>query len=298
MKKFLLKIAQYGFIALLLFNAIAWCNLYFLRNSSFYKPQFLYHEVKETNFDYIVIGSSIGLTGLNTIQMDSLIGTKGINLCIDDTGISSNYLMLQHFYNQKKQAKYCVLAMNHWDLATKKPELSTNDYRFLPFVSEDFVYDYYSKLESGYFKPLAFSKYLPMIGVAYYNSEIFYPSLVAKMKPNKRNRFDEKGNYSYPVNAGLKEIPFKTTTLKWNNPYVDKIKELCDAHNTELIIYQAPIYKTKVVNSNTAFTFVNHSDLLNNKNDFYNAIHVNKFGRKKVSAEFAVVLQNLLKTNP
>ena len=77
-----------------------------------------------------------------------------------------------------------------------------------------------------------------------------------------------------------------------------EIKELCDANNTKLIIYQAPIYKTKVVNSNTAFTFVNHSDLLNYKNDFYNAIHVNKFGRKKVSAEFAVVLQNLLKTNP
>ena len=298
MKLFLLKFAKYSLVLFILLNLISFVVLETLSNSEFYKPQFVKNYDAKKEFDYVVLGSSLGLTTLDTKQIDTYFNSFGLNISMDDSFLNSHYLMLQHFYNQKKQAKYCVLAMNHWDLATKKPELSTNDYRFLPFVSEDFVYDYYSKLESGYFKPLAFSKYSPMIGVAYYNSEIFYRSLVAKMKPNKRNRFDEKGNYSYPVNAGLKEIPFKTTTLKWNNPYVDKIKELCDAHNTKLIIYQAPIYKTKVVNSNTAFTFVNHSDLLNNKNDFYNAIHVNKFGRKKVSAEFAVVLQNLLKTNP
>lgn len=297
MKKFLLKIIQYGVIALLLFNAIAWCNLYFLRNSSFYKPQFLSHQIKETNFDYIIIGSSVGLTGLNSIQIDSLINSKGINLCIDDTGISSNYLMLQHFYNLKKKTKCCILVMNHWDFSNTSQQLSTNDYRFLPFVSENYVNQYYFNLEKGYFKPLAFSKYFPMIGVSYYNSEIFYPSLIAKIQPSKRNRFDEKGNYVYPDNEVVNDKQITTTILKWNNPYIEKINQLCKANNTKLLVYQAPIFKTKVVNYTQGYNFVNHSSLLSNKSDFYDAIHVNNYGREKISKEIAPSIQKLIKTS-
>jgi hypothetical protein len=154
MKKFLLNIFINALVAFILLNAIAWSSLYFLRNSSFYKPEFLTHEVKETNFDYIIIGSSIGLTTLNTVLIDSITNKKGLNLSIDDTAISSNFLMLQHFFEQGKQAKYCVLAVSYWDLSIKNPVLNDNDYRFLPFFNENYVYDYYQNLETGYFKPL------------------------------------------------------------------------------------------------------------------------------------------------
>jgi len=60
-----------------------------------------------------------------------------------------------------------------------------------------------------------------------------------------------------------------------------------DVSTTRLIIYQATIYKTKVANSNTAFTFVNHSDLLNDKNDFTMQF-------MSISLEKRKFLQNLL----
>ncbi len=296
MKKFLLHTTKFGLIIFLLINAVAWFNLYFIRNSSFYKPSFLTHEVKETQLDYIIIGSSIGLTSLNSTQIDSITHKKGLNLSIDDTALCSNYLMLSHFYNQGRKTNYCILAISHWDLANAEPELSDNDYRFLPFVSEKYVQDYYASMEKGYFKPLSLSRYFPAIGVSYYNTELFYPSLLAMMQPNKRNRFDEKGNYAYPINSDFEDETVEQTPLTWNNPFIKKIKDLCEANNTQLIVYQAPMYQNTTINNNSNYTFINHSTLLKDKSYFYDKIHLNASGRKIASEQLALELnQNFFK---
>ncbi len=296
MKKFLLHILKYGLIVFIGINAIAWLNLYFLRNSSFYKPSFLTHEVKQSHFDYVIIGSSIGLTTLDTKQIDSLTNKKGINLSIDDTAISSNYLMLQHFFKQGKKTQFCVLALSHWDLALEHPVLNNNDYRFLPFVSNDYVSDYYQNCEKGYFKPLTLSQYMPAIGVCYYNTEVFYTSIVAAIQPNKKNRFDENGNYFYPETAEVPEKELTSIELKWKNPYIQKISDLCKENNTQLIIYQAPIYKTTIINHNAKYPFINHSAILNDKLFFYDDIHVNYKGKNVSSALFAKAFQPYLNT--
>ena len=287
MKKFVRHAILYGLLVFILLNAIACCNLYFLRNSSFYKPSFLTNEVAESDFDYIVIGSSIGLTTLNTTLIDSITNKKGLNLSIDDTSIASNYLMLKHFYENEKKAKYCVLAISHWDLAIEKPALNDNDYRFLPYFYEDYVFQYYKTLEPDFFKPLALSHYFPAVGVCYYNTEIFYPSILAAFKPSKRNRFDEKGNYFYPELGKIQPKEWKTIMLSWKNPYVEKIKKLCDENNTELIVYQAPIFNTKIINSNAKINFINHANAVTKDDYFFDEIHLNQYGRKEASTIFA-----------
>lgn len=297
MKKFLLHIFKYGLIVFILLNAISWCSLYFLRNSSFYKPQFLTHEVKKSNFDYIVIGSSIGLTTLNTALIDSLTLKNGINLSIDDTALSSNYLMLQHFFNQRKKTKFCVLSISNWDLANKNPILNDNDYRFLPFVSNDYVFNYYKNLEQGFFKPLTLSHYFPLIGVSYYNTEIFYPSIISAINPNKRNRFDKNGNYSYPEMGTIKPKKWSSTTLIWNNPFVEKIKKLCDANATTLLIYQAPIFNTKIINTNKKYNFINNANVIRNDSYFFDEIHLNKNGRREASIIFAKEFKKIILKN-
>ncbi len=85
MKKFLLKIGMYGLVSFIMLNLIAWTSLYFMGKSSLYKPEYLTNRVKETQFDYVVLGSSTGLTTLNTSLIDSLSGKKGFNISIDDT---------------------------------------------------------------------------------------------------------------------------------------------------------------------------------------------------------------------
>lgn len=291
MKKFLYKTTLYFTLALLLVNAIAWCSLAFHRNSSFYKPSFFTHAVTDKQLDYVVIGSSIGLTSIDTKQIDSINHTKGINLSIDDTSLSSNYLMMEHFYNQGGKANYCILSISSWDLANAQPQLNDNDYRFLPFVSEDYVYSYYSEMEKGIFKPLTYSHFMPFLGVCYYNTELLYPSIVAAIQPEKRNRFDDKGNYTYPTIAEIKNEAYHTVTLEWKNPFISKIEALCQKNSTQLLIYQAPQLQTKVINLNPKYHIINHSTLLGPKDGFFDKIHLDSNGRKKATTALATLLQ-------
>ena len=68
-----------------------------------YKNQFVKNGVKETEFDYVVLGSSTGLTTLDTKLIDEKMYTSGLNISMDDTSLSSHYLMLQYFLSLGKK---------------------------------------------------------------------------------------------------------------------------------------------------------------------------------------------------
>lgn len=292
MKRFLLKIGLYSLLLFLAVNLIAFLSLHFLGKSYFYKPQFITNGVAETHFDYVVLGSSTGLTTLDTKLIDSLSGKKGLNSSMDDSSLSSHYLMLEYFYSIGKKTDRLILAVTPWDLANEKPVLNNNDYRFLTYVREDCVSGYYQNIEEGYFKKLSLSKYFPIIGVSYYNTELFYPSLVALAKPQKRNQFDDRGNYCYPNQGHPKKAKNKTVPLAFKNPYFDKIIAFCKTNKIELVLYQSPMYGTSVTleNSNQV-PFINHSDLLTSPDLFYDNIHVNSVGREICSKEVAAFLE-------
>jgi len=292
MRKFLLKIGIYSAGCFLVFNLIAFLSLSFLGKSNFYKPQFVKNGVEENSFDYAVLGSSTGLTTLDTKLIDSLSGKKGLNISMDDSSLSSHYLMLQYFYSIGKKTDCLVLAVTPWDLSNENPGLNNNDYRFLSYVQEDCVSDYYKNIESGFFKKLWLSKYFPIIGVSYYNTELFYPSLVSIIQPKKRNQFDNKGNYSYPNLGSPKKKKEEVLQIEFKNPYFDKIKKFCDERKITLILYQSPIYcTTAVFENNTESKIINHSNLFLNSDLFFDNIHVNKKGRELCSQKVASILK-------
>lgn len=272
-------------------------SLWTLSHSSFYKPSFLTHEVKDKVFDYIIIGSSTGLTTLNTKVIDSFIHTKGINLSMVDTALSSQYLMLQHFLAEGKTTKFCVLAPSIPSFDRKKNSISDNDYRFLMYINRPYVSNYYKVFSGKEAQLLYISKWIPMLGMSYYNTELFYPSVLSLLKPEKRNKFDDKGNYTYPVInmydkpiLELKELP-----VKFTNVYIEKIKALCELHNIELICYLSPMEGKKSVTQSSDYTIINHSSLLMNTKYFYDEIHVNYLGRQKASLNFAKELKTIIK---
>jgi hypothetical protein len=150
-------------------------------------------------------------------------------------------------------------------------------------------------MEPGWFKPLTLSHYIPAIGVGYYNTEIFYPSIIARIHPNKKNRFDAQGNYFYPEKGIVEPKEENSVTLAWKNPFIKRIKQLCDAHHTKLIVYQAPMYKTKIYNTNSKYTFINHAASLTDSTHFYDEIHLNASGRAVASTLFANEMKKLMK---
>ncbi|WP_114492696.1 hypothetical protein [Candidatus Ulvibacter alkanivorans] len=282
-------------VAFILLNVIALGSLASLRNSSFYKPSFLSNSVKESTFDYVIIGSSTGLTTLNTVLIDSITKQEGINLSMDDTSMNSHYLMLQHFLAENKSAKRCILSFNYGDMENAQPSLSGNDYRFLPFVRRPYVHEYYVTLEGTGLGLLSTSKYLPFLGVGYYNAELFFPSIVTLNSPKKRNRFDAKGNYVYPDSRFPSESKKRTIRAEMNNPYLKMIKAICDENDIELLLYHPPMYQMQVSYKDTTYNLVNHSDLLAHRSLFYDDAHVNKSGRLHASVALANVLNT--KTN-
>jgi len=139
---------------------------------------------------------------------------------------------------------------------------------------------------------------LPMLGVSYFNAEIFYPSVLSLVNPKKRNRFDDKGNYTYPTKRTEEQDirVFKEVNIRFSNGYVEKIKALCDTNNITLICYLSPVQAKKYITHLSKYIIVNHSNLLNNTAYFYDEIHVNFKGQKKSSVNFAESFRNIMHT--
>lgn len=289
MKLFLKRTSVILMVFITLSIVLSACSLWSLRQSSFYKPSFLVNDVKEKEFDYIILGASTGLTTLNTKTIDSVLKTNGLNLAMDDTALGTQYVMLQHFLQQGKSAKAVILAPSAYGFDSKNKDISDNDYRFLPYINESYVSDYFEGFSSHSSKIIHYSEYIPMFGVSYYNVEILYPSLMALVKPKKRNRFDERGNYTYPnTQVEPKQIQnFESITIGFKNTYFKKIKALCESHNIRLICYFSPMKAKKVKTTVKDLTIINHSDLLKNEALFYDDIHVNSNGRYVTSLAFA-----------
>jgi hypothetical protein len=298
MALFLRKLGVLILSVVCLATLISFGGLWALRHSNFYKPSFLANSVEQDQFDYFILGASNGLTTLNTKVIDSILITDGINLSMDDTAVSSQYLMLQHFLAEGKTAKYCILASSPYSFDFKSDAISDNDYRFLMYANRPYVSNYYKQFPSRRAHILCYSKWMPTLGMSYFNAELFYPSLISLVNPEKRNRFDEKGNYGYLyVNTKAEAITeYEEVEIKFTNTFVNKIKVLCEINGIELICYISPI-KTKEATVNTSeYKVINHSNALLNTKYFQDEIHVNSLGRQASSVNFAEAFSIFTKT--
>lgn len=290
MNDFIEKMAFLIVGVLIVSNILSYLSLRCLEKSSFYKPSFLVSEVSEKNFDYIILGASTGLTTLDTKVIDGLLNKKGINLSIDDTSLSSHYLMLQHFLAEGKSTKTCIIAPSVSSFDSPDIRLSVNDYRFLPFVNRPYVSEYFQSFPDFNARILSQSRFFPMLGVSYYNAEVFYPSILSVHQPTRHNRFDKMGNYTYPIKSKTSDIIInrKSIELKFQNPVLKKIEELCIKADIKLIYYISPLKNDLVVlDSQSDFNILNHSDKLMNTVYFFDEVHVNSLGREVISERFA-----------
>lgn len=292
MKKFVLNFFKYFISIFIILNFFAFALQYSLKNSNFYKQQYIKNGENEINFDYIVLGSSTGLTTLNTIQIDSTLNLKGFNLSLDDSSLNSHFLSLKYFYSINKTTKNVILCVNSKELEQEYNGLNDNDYRFFTEIHNPLIYDYFLKYEKSNYKILSVSKYLPIFAMSYYNKELLYPSIFSIIKPNYRYLFDTKGNYTYPNSLKNlnKNVRNQTVNVEIKNPIFYEIEKFCIKKNINLIIYQSPIFNTKIniLNLQSRHNFINHSDM-NIEEYYYDNIHVNSKGRKYCSEKFCKI---------
>ncbi|GGE32540.1 hypothetical protein GCM10010832_11010 [Psychroflexus planctonicus] len=259
---------------------------YIHQKSKLYKPSFISNTVENQNYDYIILGSSMGLTSIDTKLVDQMNSTSGLNASMDDTSLGTHYLMLKHFLESGGSTDKVFVTISPRDVANKNPKESTNDYRFLPYIYRDYVHKHFNE-KLGPTHYLSLSYWQPFVGVSYYNLEMAASSAQALIQPNKRNRFDDKGNYSYPITGNPPKNELDEITLAWENPYLVKIESLAKENNIDLFYYQAPIYNLKVITLDPKKNLINHANKINDPSLFYDKIHVNALGREEITKIFA-----------
>jgi len=296
MKRFLLKLTLYGTLSLLLVNSIGWIGDSILRKSSFFKPSFLLNNFKaEEKFDYFILGSSRGLTTLNSKYIDEQLDLNGINLSMDDTDLKSHVLMLKHFFNNGYKSDYCILTLDRTNFIKTQERLGDNDYKFSPFISNNYIQEHYKSYETLPLKPNYNSRLFPFFKYSYYNLQFVPASLIALTFPEKRHRFDDRGNYSYPKTQLTKRDNHKYQIIESNivNPLINDIKAICKQNNSTLIIYIAP-YKNLSITLNDSTNIINHSGLTDSQDYFYDHHHVNDKGRDYANKNFVREAKGLL----
>lgn len=290
MKRFIGRVAAYLILLLALGSAVTAIASYFLGKSYFYKPNFIVNYLPTaSHFDYVIAGSSRGLTTIDTEKVDQLLEKKGVNISMDDTGLPSQVLMIKHFFESGHQSDFCVLTLDLGHMESSEEKINDNDYRFVSYSDRPYVWEYFKKYEKGIIRPLTLSRFLPVIAFSYYNLELFWSALFSAVKPTYMNRFDSKGNYFYPdLAADLKVEQNTTVETELSNPILEELEYYLKSKNSKLIIYIAPYLGTEVVLSpSTSFEVINHSAALESPSLFYDLDHVNSIGREKATELFS-----------
>ncbi|MFK8059957.1 MAG: hypothetical protein AB8B78_07695 [Polaribacter sp.] len=289
MKKFIKKVVFYIISILIIGNVIAFTANYFFKKSQFYKSSFLINALNtKDTLDYFVVGSSRGLTTLNTKQIDKKLNLKGVNLSMDDTDLKTHFLMIKHFFNSGYKTNFIILTLDESSFFSTPLNLGNNDYRFSPFINRKYVKNHFTAYENSKLNVLSNSDINPFFSYSYYNFELLLPAVLSAFKPNYRNKFDDKGNYSYP-NSGVRFLYEENTLqkIKIKNPLIEEIKQYLDKNNCDFIMYISPLYNKKYsFQSSLNYKIINHTSILNDDlNYFYDYTHVNFEGRT-VSTNF------------
>ncbi len=267
-----------------------------IKRSNLFKSTFVYNELKDKTLDYVIIGSSRGLTTLNSKLIDSLTGMSGFNASTDGGGIATNILMLQHLIHNNVKFKYLVFTLDAIGIADNTYQFSKNTYRFVPFCNETYIQETMAKFEDCKEKSnFRASRFFPGFTVFENNKTLLSGAVKALINPKIRNRYDEKGNYTYPLGSPLdKFITFDTTVFtRFGNVY-DDLQKICTENNIELVTYIAPI-EGQFLKVPYTKNLINHSDLLNNSKFFADGLHVNPIGRQMATTEFANVFAKMEK---
>jgi len=274
-------IRKINFLVILFILTLPFLSVFGFIKGSFFKPQAI-NKLQGESFDYIVLGSSRGLTTLNTNLIDSLTGLNGYNASMDDQGINSWSIMLEHIVSKKIEFDTLILVFDVGSENVTEDEFSSNAYRWHSEISKKYVYKKFN---------LNLLNLSPWIHYNYWKNNKFLISsdLIGLFMPSKSNNFDSKGNFTYPSNSGgISCIDSSRYFLDLNNS--NQLKEIatrCKQNNIYLVVYIAPYRCTKVMtNANTSFNIINHSDILENSLYFYDDIHVNRLGRHKATEEY------------
>ena len=309
MKKFLLKTLLYLSLIFSLFAIIVVITNSGLRKSDFGNLK-EWREVLdgEVNADVLINGSSRAWVQYNPAIIDSLLSTNSYNMGMDGAPFDIQYLKFKAYLENNKAPK---LIIQNVDLDLLDTEVDFfQKYQFLPFLNNksfrnllekqnlisftDLYFPFMRYLGQPKALQIGFSEYF---GISHYKSEKF-KGFAACSDLWDESKFEQRkslGKINWTVSPKTKDL---------FQHFIDE----CEEKDIKLVLVFAPIYSeltdyivdfesSKQLFSSLAkeneIVFLDYSlcEISDDKNNFYNATHLNAKG----SALFSVKLCEDLK---
>ena len=253
MKRFLLHIAIFSTIGLVLLNIIGYAlDVHFgeLNNKHVYHKANWVFKKKGEKIDYVVLGSSRAYNVIDINTIDLATSLNGLNLGESGAAYAEAYILLEHFLREN-QTKLVVLCLDYPSLNSAESfSYPFKEYAFLPQFEEDSVEPVFADLLPAYkfwmYKFVKASKYIE------FNTKYpIYDNLLAYGQEEKYE-LQEITKGSKLVNKNQRVEGFKTEgvekvdgKVKFNESdlkYLSKIVHLCRSKNIKLLGYSAPIF--------------------------------------------------------
>lgn len=292
MSSFLKRILLYLFVAFFVVETISFIIVYTLLNSQFYKNFDIYNDPKVREANLLILGSSRGLTTINTQLLEDSLNTKAYNLSMDDTRISLHRVLLELVIQNTAIPDSIILVYDESKNLNKK---SGNDHRLLPLIHHNrVVFEYYKKYY-GSWQAYLYNA-LPFLYLGKYNIDLLFPSIFALKDNTYKYRANQYGDYMYPVSSNTDDqnkYTEKHVSLSCENPEFIKIREICNEYDISLIVYLAPILSQKQTLSCPNVIVINHSQLFSSHKEMYDVQHVNPMGRDRATIQLIHDIRNM-----
>lgn len=278
LKKFVRAVTYYSIIIFIALNLVALILDAHIRCHTIFKSNLIFNQLEANS---LILGSSRALTGVGAKQLTTSTKEQWYNLSIDDTPVETHLLVLELLI-EKGNTPNCLLLQ--FDESKEKGDytkIHDRDYQFLPYAYYDngLLWEYMKYKQNGFGALLYL---IPILKYAYYNTELFFPAVGLIFNPNYHHRFDESGDYSYPVVTTFVSTctSRELKIINLQNKILARINSLCVENDIRLFVFTAPYRcQTADIVPNKEIFYYNYSTIFNEDSYFYDEMHINDLGK-------------------
>jgi hypothetical protein len=289
MKRFFIQIFKLLIIIFIIFWILDIGFTYVFQKGNYTKIQWL-AKIKDQQYDFAVHGNSRAYTTVDIEKIEALTGKKGINISVDGSSITDQYLMVKLFLNNNNTIRKLYLQIDPFSSNTEE----VFDFaipKFFPYIKDPIVFDHFKQFGLEWYA----YRYVPFYRYAKYNTLWGFHELLNDGFNLLPQDFDKYGDYFYPdVNyKGTDKLRDLTFDSNGKYRFLYDIINLCKQNNVEVILFTAPVvdikidtdYKKNIKDFTTKMLeeknvkYYNYGDIYgNDPKYFYNEIHITKAG--------------------
>lgn len=252
------------------------------------KIQWLY-KMQHQHFDFALNGSSRAYTTVNIETIEKDTDLDGINISVDGSTITDQYLMLKIFLENNNTIDKLYLQVDPW--STNKEEISVFGIpKFFPYLKEDAVFEHFKQFGPKWYA----YRYIPFLRYAEYNTIWGVHQFLNDLFDLFPQDFNENGGYFYPAEKyrGATELQDLRYELDGDYKFLGQIISLCRENDIELILFTAPVSNINITEgyhknmeqfrvkmANQGVKYINYGHVYENEVDnFTDEIHLNPSG--------------------